>query len=56
MVTIDKNDNGLVINIKLDPHVADIVRRALLMIVRIIEQRYEINKKIFLPDEKRING
>ena len=28
-----------------------IIRRALLMVVSAIEQRYEINKKIFMPDE-----
>jgi hypothetical protein len=28
-----------------------IVRRALLMVVRAIEQRYEVNKKIFLGDD-----
>lgn len=28
-----------------------IIRRALIMIISAIEQRYEINKKIFLPDD-----
>lgn len=28
-----------------------ILRRALLMIVHAIEQRYELNRKIFEPDE-----
>ena len=28
-----------------------ILRRALLMIVHAIEQRYELNKKIFMPEE-----
>lgn len=28
-----------------------IVRRALLMIVSAIEQRYELNKRVFMPEE-----
>jgi hypothetical protein len=48
---IDRTDTGLSIHLTLDADVAEIVRRALLMIVKIIEQRYEVNRKIFMPDE-----
>ena len=48
---IDKTETGLTIHIALDSDVADIVRRALIMIVKVIEQRYEVNRKIFLPEE-----
>ena len=50
---IDKTETGLSIHLTLDADVADIVRRALLMIVRIIEQRYEVNRKIFMPEEEK---
>ena len=48
---IDRTDTGLSIHLTLDADVADIVRRALMMIVKVIEQRYEVNRKIFMPDE-----
>lgn len=48
---IDKTDDGIAVYLKLDTVTSDIIRRALIMIVRVFEQRYEINKKIFLPDK-----
>lgn len=51
MITITTDENGVTIKIPIDGAGADIIRRALIMIIRVIQQRYEINRKIFLPDE-----
>jgi len=48
---IDRTETGLSIHIALDADVADIVRRALLMVLRVVEQRYQVNRKIFMPDD-----
>jgi hypothetical protein len=48
---IELTETGLSIHLTLDADVADILRRALLMVVKVIEQRYEVNRKIFMPDE-----
>ena len=51
MITVSTTDDGLLIQIHTDGETAGILRRALIMMLRVIYSRYEVNKKIFMPEE-----
>lgn len=54
MITVTTTEEGVVIKIPIDGAGADIIRRALIMIIRVIQDRYEVNRKIFLPDDENV--
>jgi DNA polymerase I-like protein with 3'-5' exonuclease and polymerase domains len=54
MVTVTTDDEGVIIKIPIDGAGADIIRRALIMLFRVFRDRYEVNRKIFMPDEKNV--
>ena len=50
---IDRTETGLSIHIELDADVAEMVRRLLIKVLQVVEERYQVNRKIFMPEEKQ---